>query len=231
MGGDSVDVETRTSVVLIGKTGNGKSATANSIIGRKSFTSRASSSGVTTCCELQTTVLENGRIVNVIDTPGLFDFSGDTKQMAGEITKCLQLVEDGVHALVLVLSVRTRVSKKEEGAVKCLREIFGEKILDYMIIVFTGGDQLEDDEMLLEDYLNACPEPLKELLSLCGERRVLFNNKTKNEWEKALQLKELFMFVDLICELNDGKPYTDGLLAEVKDAKLKLDSMEDSSKT
>ena len=71
MGGDSVDVETRTSVVLIGKTGNGKSATANSIIGRKSFTSRASSSGVTTCCELQTTVLENGRIVNVIDTPGI----------------------------------------------------------------------------------------------------------------------------------------------------------------
>lgn len=74
--------------------------------------------------------------------------------MAREITNCLQLVEDGVHALILVLSVRTRFSKEEESAVQCLKEIFGEKILDYMIIVFTGGDQLEDDEMLLEDYLN-----------------------------------------------------------------------------
>lgn len=71
MGGGLVDVESRTSVVLIGKTGNGKSATANSIIGRRSFTSRASSSGVTTCCELQTTVLQNGLPVNVIDTPGI----------------------------------------------------------------------------------------------------------------------------------------------------------------
>lgn len=84
--------------------------------------------------------------------------------MAREITNCLQLVEDGVHALILVLSVRTRFSKEEESAVQCLKEIFGEKILDYMIIVFTGGDQLEDDEMLLEDYLNQCPQPLKVII-------------------------------------------------------------------
>ncbi|KAH7681444.1 P-loop containing nucleoside triphosphate hydrolase protein [Dioscorea alata] len=204
MGGGLVDVESRTTVVLIGKTGNGKSATANSIIGRRSFTFRASSSGVTTCCELQTTVLQNGRTVNVINT--LFDFSGDTQQMAKEITNCLQLVEDGVHALILVLSVRTRFSKEEEGAVKCLKEIFGEKILDYMIVLFTGGDQLEDDEMELQDYLSQCPQPLKELLSLCEERIVLFNNKTKNEKEKAQQVNELFMFVDLIT----------GLFVEVK---------------
>lgn len=53
-------------------------------------------------------------------------------------------------------------------------------------------------------------------MSLCEERRVLFNNKTKNEWDKAKQVYELFMFVDLISEKNDGKPYTDSLLAEVK---------------
>lgn len=84
--------------------------------------------------------------------------------MAREITNCLQLVEDGVHALILVLSVRTRFSKEEESAVQCLKEIFGEKILDYMIIVFTGGDQLEDDEIILEDYLNQCPQPLKVII-------------------------------------------------------------------
>lgn len=57
-------------LVLLGRTGNGKSATANSIVGKKVFKSRKSSSGVTRSAELHTCVRKDGQVINVIDTPG-----------------------------------------------------------------------------------------------------------------------------------------------------------------
>ncbi|KAG5601762.1 hypothetical protein H5410_033132 [Solanum commersonii] len=194
---------------------DGKSATGNSILGTKAFKSMHCSSCVTTACQLQTAQLQDRNILNVIDAPGLFDFSCGPDFVVRELVKCFNLAKDGIHAVLLVLSVRTRFSTEEHTSVQCLLNLFESKISDYMIVVFTGGDELENDEAL-DDYLGCFPEPLKEALKQCGNRQVLFDNKTHDPLKKADQLRNLLLHVNLVVEKNGGKPYTTYLFKELK---------------
>uniref|UniRef100_A0A3Q7GWC9 AIG1-type G domain-containing protein n=1 Tax=Solanum lycopersicum TaxID=4081 RepID=A0A3Q7GWC9_SOLLC len=203
--------EART-VVLIGCAGDGKSSTGNSIVGRNVFRSMPHSAGVTSTCQHQSTNLPNDQILHVIDTPGLFDFSAASEIVRNEFLRCVDLAEDGIHAVLLVLSVRYRFSKEQQAAVQSFQEFFGGKI------IFTGGDDLEDHDVTLDDYLGSdCPEPLKETLAMCQNRVVLLDNKTQNHNKRSEQLRELLFEVNLVVEENDGKPYTNNLFTKSKE--------------
>uniref|UniRef100_A0AAZ3QR70 AIG1-type G domain-containing protein n=1 Tax=Oncorhynchus tshawytscha TaxID=74940 RepID=A0AAZ3QR70_ONCTS len=175
-------------VVLLGRSGSGKSAAGNIILGREEFVSRPDiTTAVTQDCQ-KSRALVAGRRVAVVDTPDWFRSEHPPDVVRSQLSSCVALSAPGPHAFILCVPV-DQPAQAELQALGALEKVFGPgAVRTHTLVLFTHSDRLKESGKVgvegVEKYISSQRRDLLELVKRCGDRYHVMERGSGGEEEE-----------------------------------------------
>jgi predicted GTPase len=203
-------------IILLGKTGAGKSSLGNLLCGGQVFKTGYGGSSVTKECLLKQR--EVGRkLVKVIDTPGFFDTLTRQEDNHATISQSMQSSHPGPHAFLVVFQPG-RLTSEERACIQKIKDVFGPTALNYCIFILTHGDELARQKMTFEDYLNTDPFLKNDLLPLFKQRhKVIDNTIPLTDSRNQKVVNELLRMISDLVAINNGTCLQNGLMQKISE--------------
>lgn len=151
----------RLTIAVVGKTGEGKSSTVNTLIHHATpprprfFNEAESPNSVTKNCE-ECTVNLFGLKCRLLDTVGMFDtgttpeqyaelqlmqirdLEEDHKYVLTSLAEVINLCTDGIDSFLIVVDGTSRITRETRETIKIIQRYLGDSMLDHCIFILTS---------------------------------------------------------------------------------------------
>ncbi|KAK3085054.1 hypothetical protein FSP39_023575 [Pinctada imbricata] len=191
--------------------------------GRETFQTSKSFGSITTSGK-RSKASRFGFGLEVIDTPGLLDNrSDDSSYTENEILRSAILCSPGFHVALFIMQYG-RITKEDELILHTFKKFFGDKVLANAMLVFTGVDTQEDEELLQKDVQELSQKHnvqdstrLQQELLQCFEFKYFVMRNRGTRRDREMCARQLINTIAKISH-NGQKYYTSSIFRHLEDA-------------